>query len=68
MATRKTRNAKGVGDLPDFTYDEPKKAVIRFNNACIVGIAVDVENGTVSGSVFDDLAGEEFSFEAVYRE
>lgn len=68
MATKKNKNAKGLGDLPDFTFNEPKKAVIRFNSACVVALAVDEENGTIRGNLIDELAGERYSFEAVYKE
>lgn len=60
---------KGVGDLPDFTYENANPTVfVRFNSALVVGLHVDVENNAVQGVVVDELNGESYPFSAYYIE
>lgn len=60
---------KGVGDLPDFTYDNVNPTVfVRFNSACVVGLHVDFENTKVVGVVIDEINEAEYPFEVAYSE
>lgn len=69
MATKNTKNLRGVGDYPDFTFDNVNPTVfVRFNSACVLGVHIDVENKTVQGVVIDELNETSETFEATYGE
>ena len=60
---------KGVGDLPDFTYDNVNPTVfVRFNSACVVGLHVDLDNTKVEGVVIDEINEASYPFEVAYDE
>ena len=69
MATKSTKNLRGVGDLPDFTYDNVNPTVfVRFNASCVVGVHVDLENKKIVGVVMDELNEASYPFEVAYDE
>ena len=69
MATKSTKNLRGVGDLPDFTFENPNPtAYLRFNSALVLGVHIDLENKKVVGIVIDELNEANYPFEVAYDE
>lgn len=67
MATKSLK--KGLGDLPDFTYDNVNPTVfVRFNSACVVGLHLDLDNKKVEGVVIDEINEASYPFEVAYDE
>lgn len=56
MAKAKSKNLRGAGS-PDFTYNEPLRAVIRFNSENVLIFDIDRENDAVSGRLVDEVNG-----------
>ena len=57
----------GLRDLgpTDFTYfDKPLMAYVRLNSMCVVGFYVDIDNSSISGVIWDELGGSQYSFSA----
>lgn len=62
MARSKTiKNAplKAVSET-DFTFNVPCRAVIRFNSANVLDVLVDLEQLTISGTLYDEVNGKEY--------
>ena len=44
----------------DFTFNEPCKAVIRFNAKNVLDILVDLEQLSVTGTLYDEVDNKEY--------
>lgn len=56
MAKAKSKNLRGVGS-PDFTYNEPLTAVVRFNSENVLTFYIDRDNNEVNGRLVDEVNG-----------
>lgn len=56
MAKTKTVKNRNVNET-DFTFNEPKNVVIRFNSAAVLSISLDLDNMSLSGKLTDELTG-----------
>ena len=63
MAKSKTiKNApilKAVSET-DFTFNTPCRAVIRFNSANVLDVLVNLEQLTISGTLYDEVNNKEY--------
>lgn len=63
MAKSKTiKNApilKAVSET-DFTFNNPCRAVIRFNSANVLDVLVDLEQLTIAGTLYDEVNSKEY--------
>ena len=67
MAKAKAKNLRGAGS-PDFTYNEPLRAVIRFNSENVLGIAIDRDNDAVTGGLIDEINGKTYTLAGTLTE
>ena len=45
----------------DFTFNNPCRAVVRFNASNVLEFVVDLEQLTVLGNLYDEVTGKEYS-------
>lgn len=56
MAKAKNVKNRNVTET-DFTFNEPKNVVIRFNSAAVLSINLDMDNMSLSGKLTDEVTG-----------
>ena len=58
----RTKNLKSGNELEnDFTFNEPKEVVIRFNSANVLKIKIDRTANTISGTLNDEITGTNYT-------
>ena len=68
MARTKNKAAPKAVPTPDFTIKKEVKGCIRFNAACIASLIINMEAGTISGRILDDLAGKAYQITGTITE
>ena len=69
MARTKTiKSAPKAAPTTDFTIRKQVNGCIRFNSGCIAELALDMEAGTISGRILDDLAGKAYQITGTITE
>ena len=58
----RTKNLKSGNELEtDFTFNEPKEVVIRFNSANVLKIKIDRTANTINGTLNDEITGTKYT-------
>ena len=65
---RKTIKSAPKAPTTDFTIRKQVTGCIRFNSGCIAELELDMEAGTISGRIHDDLAGKRYTIAGTITE